>query len=240
MAIQVCFELPDIPKPSQINLPAGMTLASMHSSINKIPSVCDNSLSILNAVQPALAPLKPFFDILDTVIALFNCFKAVPKALGSLNPKPIFDCIPEVIKKIEQLLKLIPQLSIPYTIISIIDNVLAMLQCLIDTMYNWISQTEILVGRLERAAKIEDSNLDAILDCAQGDIDKMQLNATEALGAIGSLVGMLNIFMSLIGGPEIPLGLGDQIADSPLDEILENIQSVIDVIQGIRDKVPIP
>lgn len=241
MAIQIpCNRLPSIPQPSTLNLPGGLQISSVHKNINRIPTVCDNTLSLMQAVQPALAPLKPFFDILDTVIALFNCFKAIPKSLATLNPKPIFDCIPEVAEKIANLLRLIPQLSIPLTVISIIDNVLALAQCMIDTLSNIITETETMLARIERAAEIDDDNLTAILDCSSSDLATMQQNTVEALGAIGTLVGVVNIFMSLIGGPEIPLDLSEGMKTGGLDEVIQKIQDVINLVQGIRDKVPIP
>lgn len=67
MTLPVCIEIPPIPDPLQMTLPGGVTMVSMN---------------LLASIQPALTPLVPIFNIIDTVIAVFNCIKAIPDALS--------------------------------------------------------------------------------------------------------------------------------------------------------------
>lgn len=240
MAIETCLKLPDIPPSLEIQMPAGMSLASIQSAIDKIPNACDPCLNIMSQVGPALAPLKPMFDILDTVIALFNCFKAVPDMIMELSPAPVFECLPELQEKIEQLLKLIPQLSIPYTIISMIDAVIAMLDCMVVSFSGLIDQISKQTKRLEKAKEIGDNDLTAIVECSGEDIEKMQLTTAEAFAGFATLIGVLNILLGLIGGPEIPIDLASRLDGIPLEEIFEPIEDIITVLKTIRDQVPLP
>ena len=238
MAVPVCLELPDIPTPEEIVLPGGITLASLHNEINQIPSLCQPSLNLSTQIQPALAPLKPFFDVLETAIQIFKCVKAIPKAVATLNPKPLLECIPQLAQKVDQLLRLIPQLSIPYTIVSVIDAIISLLNCTINFIEGLITQTERLAERIAKAAEIDDEKLDAILECANTDIEAMRANSLAALDGFGSLIGILNVLMSLLGLPEIDLSAID--VDVPLDEMIEPLRQIIRILEEIRRLIPLP
>ena len=108
MALPICLEIPELGDPPVITLPGGVSI---------------QQFNLMEAIQPALTPLMPVFDIIDTVVAVFNCVKAIPDSLGPPpDPTALAACIPELAEKVSKLLKLIPQLSLPYTIIGIIDR----------------------------------------------------------------------------------------------------------------------
>ena len=52
MALPICLEIPEIPDPLSITLPGGVTM---------------QQINLMQAIQPALTPLMPLFDIIDTV-----------------------------------------------------------------------------------------------------------------------------------------------------------------------------
>ena len=100
MALPICIEIPEIPDPFSITLPGGVSM---------------ESINLMEQIQPALTPLMPLFDIIDTVVAVFNCIKAIPDTLGPPpDPTVLAACIPELAEKVAKLLKLIPQLSLPF------------------------------------------------------------------------------------------------------------------------------
>ncbi|WP_394840667.1 hypothetical protein LZC95_26585 [Pendulispora brunnea] len=89
----ICIEIPELPDALSITLPGGVTM---------------QQVDLMQAIQPALTPLAPLFDIVDAVVAVFNCVKAVPDALGPpLDPTVLAACIPELAGKVGKLLKLI-------------------------------------------------------------------------------------------------------------------------------------
>ena len=106
MPLPICLEIPELGDPPVITLPGGVSI---------------QQFNLMEAIQPALTPLMPVFDIIDTVVAVFNCVKAIPDSLGPPpDPTALAACIPELAEKVSKLLKLIPQLSLPSTIIGII------------------------------------------------------------------------------------------------------------------------
>lgn len=238
MALPVCLPIPDPPDPSEIVIPGGATLGAIASDLSKMPDLCSNPLSLLAQAGPALAPLKPFFDVLGAVIQVDKCVKAVPKAVSQLSPAPIFSCLPELAKKIDALLKLIPQLSVPYAILSIIDQIIALLSCLQQSLTQLAEQAQRIADRIDQAAEIDDPNLDAILQCAQDNIQTTAAGYAASLAGVGQLIGVLNILLGLIGGPEIP-SLGN-LADVPIEDAVEPIEAIVKTLQDVRNAIPLP
>ena len=80
MALPICLEIPELGDPPVITLPGGVSI---------------QQFNLMEAIQPALTPLMPVFDIIDTVVAVFNCVKAIPDSLGPPpDPTALAACIP--------------------------------------------------------------------------------------------------------------------------------------------------
>ncbi len=67
MALPICIPVDETPDPFSITLPGGVTV---------------ESINLMEQVHPAFTPLVPLFNIIDTVVAVFNCVKAIPDSLG--------------------------------------------------------------------------------------------------------------------------------------------------------------
>lgn len=106
MALPICIEIPEIPDPFGLTLPGGVQI---------------EHINLMEVIQPALTPLVPLFDIIDTIVAVFNCIKAIPDTLGPPpDPTVLAACLPDLAEKVAKLLKLIPQLSLPLLIVGLI------------------------------------------------------------------------------------------------------------------------
>ncbi len=224
MALPICLEIPEIPDPLSITLPGGVTM---------------QQINLMQAIQPALTPLMPLFDIIDTVVAVFNCVKAIPDSLGPPpDPTALAACIPELAEKVAKLLRLIPQLSLPYTIIGIIDLVIDTLRQARSQLMNLQQQMQQILGAIDRATELEDAGLMAITSCAQANVAQEAANVGKALASLGKLIGILNIFLGLVGGPEVP-DLSN-LAGRPLDDVIPPIDAIIEALQTVRSAVPVP
>lgn len=224
MAIPLCLEIPEIPDPVSLTLPGGITM---------------QQINLLDAVQPALTPLMPLFDIIDTVVAVFNCVKAIPDALGPPpDPTALGACLPELAEKVGKLLRLIPQLSLPYTIVGIIDLVIATLREARRQLVHLQRQMQQLLGVVDRAMELEDLGLMAIASCAQANVAQEAANVGKMLGSLGKLIGLLNIFLGMVGAPEVPdlSTLGGRA----LDDVIPVLDVFVDGMQMVRSVVPLP
>jgi hypothetical protein len=224
VALPICLEIPEIPDPFAITLPGGVTM---------------QQINLIDAIQPALTSLMPLFDIIDTVVAVFNCIKAIPDSLGPPpDPTALAACIPELADKVAKLLRLIPQLSLPYTIIGIIDLVIDTLRQARTQLIHLQQQMQQILSAIDRATDLEDAGLMAITSCAQANVAQEAANVGKSLASLGKLIGILNIFLGMIGAPEVP-DLSN-LAGRPLDDVIAPIDAIIEMLQTVRSAVPVP
>ncbi len=238
---ELCFKLPEIPTIDDICLPGGMCLSYVWDGIGKIPSVADVSLDFYSQIGPALTPLKPLFDILDTVLAIFRCVKAIPDAITSLDPRELLNCFPALAKLIDQLLKLIPQLSIPKMIKAALKNMGKLLRAIASDIEYIKSQLQRIADMIDRAADLNDVKMNGFLVCAQQDVQDSVMSTAEALKGIGRIVLLLNIFIGMIGGEEIPC-FGSIVEDNldSLDVIIDLLTTLAELLDTMADAIPDP
>jgi hypothetical protein len=224
LPIPICIQIDEIPDPLTLTLPGGAEI---------------QHINLLDLVQPALAPLVPLFNIIDTIVALFNCVKAIPDTLGPPpDPTALAECVPELAEKVAQLLKLIPQLSLPLMIVGLIDLVINTLSQARDVLVHLQTQLEQILNAIDRATDLDDAGLMAIIQCAQANVAQEAANVGKMLASLGKLIGLINLFMGMIGGPEIP-DLSD-LAGHPLDKVIEPLDAIVEALQTARDAVPVP
>lgn len=224
LPIPICIPLDEIPDPFTLTLPGGVEI---------------EHINLLDLIQPALAPLVPLFNIVDTIVALFNCIKAIPDTLGPPpDPTAIAECMPELAEKVSQLLKLIPMLSLPLMIVGLIDLVINTLSQARDVLVHLQTQMERILNAIDRATDLDDAGLMAIIQCAQANVAQEAANVGKMLASLGKLIGLINLFMGMIGGPEIP-DLSN-LAGQPLDKAIEPLDAIVEALQTARDAVPVP
>jgi len=224
VALPICIEIDPLPDPFNLTLPGGIQI---------------EHINLMEVIQPALTPLVPIFNIIDTVVAVFNCIKAIPDTLGPPPaPTAIAPCLPDLAEKVAKLLKLIPQLSIPFTIIGLIDLVIDTLLKARTELMHLQQQMQQLLGVIDRATDLDDAGLMAIARCAQANVAQEAANVGKSLAALGKLIGLINLFMGMVGGPEIP-DLSN-LAGRPLDDVVPPLDAIVDALKTARDAVPVP
>jgi hypothetical protein len=181
----------------------------------------------------------PVFNILDAVIAVFNTVKAIPGSLGPPpDPTKLVSAIAQMTKKVSKLLRLVPQLSLPYTIIGVVDLVLDTLSKLRDQLIFLQVQAR-QVGRMTQlAAALNDEGLAAVAACARANIEQEAANLAKGLGALGTLLGILDIFMAMVGGPKAPDLSG--MSGKPLEEAVKPLDDLVKTLQQLRSAIPVP
>ena len=224
MALPICIEIPEIPDPFNITLPGGVSI---------------EHINLMEVIQPALTPLVPFFNIIDTIVAIFNCVKAIPDTLGPPpDPTALAARLPDLAEKVNQLLKLIPQLSLPLLIVGIIDLIIDTLNQARTELMHLQQQVQQILGVIDRATDLDDAGLSAIAQCAQANVAQEAANVGKSLAALGKLIGLVNLFLGMVGGPEIP-DLSN-LAGRPLDDVVEPLDAIVDALKTARDAVPVP
>lgn len=224
----VCIELKVTSQELCVTFPGG---AEMCVQIPGVPDPTDVSKQLLAQANAALAPLVPIFNIVDAIIALFNCVKAIPDSLGPPpDPTKLAECIPDLAEKIDKLLKLIPQLSIPVLIAGLIDVLLFYLQGLRGQLQSVIAAQARIAAAATRAAELGNVQLRTVVDCANASMDAYLQNLNEGIKPLSRLVALLNLFLQLAGLSPIPdfkdLGDDAEAALAPLDAVIDSLKTV--------------
>lgn len=237
----LCFDLPSVPSVEDICLPGGMCLSYIWDGIGKIPSGADMSMDFFSQIGPALTPLVPLFDILDTALAIYRCVQAIPDAITSLDPSELLKCLPALAALIDKLLKLLPYLSIPKMIKSALRNMAIMLRSIASDITYIQSQLQRIADQIDRAAELQDVKMNGFLVCAQDDLDQSILATSEALKGIGRIILLVNIFVGLIGGEEIPC-FGSLIENNrdDLDVVIDLLVTLANILDAMSDAIPDP
>jgi hypothetical protein len=234
--------MPEVPIVDDICFPGGFCLSYGWDAIGKIPSGADIAIDFWSQIGPAMAPLTPFFQALDTVLQIFKCLKAIPDAITSLNPSELLKCVPALAKLIDQLLGLIPQMSIPKMIKAALKNMAVMIRGIAQEFQTIQREIDRIQQSIERAADLNDVSMQGFLVCAQDDLQKNVDATSEALKGVGRIILLLNIFISLIGAEEIPCfgSLIDNNASEGLDVVIDLLLTLADLLDLMAKVIPDP
>ncbi len=238
----LCAIIESIEGLDDLCFPGGFCLSHVWGAVNQIPHLADLPLDFFSQIGPALAPLKPLFDILDTVLAIYRCVKAVPDAITNLDPTELFQCIPDLAKLIDKLLSMIPQVSIPKLIKAAIHNMAKLLRAIAADLRYLQSQLQRIADMIDRAAQLGDVKMAGFLSCAQNTIDQQTMSTAEALKGIGRIVLLINIFIATIGGEELPC-FGSLMADNlsqGFDAVVDLLTGLAQVLEEMADAIPDP
>jgi hypothetical protein len=222
VAIDVCVHIPDAPPPKRLTLPGAVL----------------EDVDIFRMIQPALAPLMPVFQVIDAVVAVYQCVKAINDAIASLDVTKMASCIPELAEKVSKLLRLIPQLSVPLMVVDLLGICISVLAEVRDKLVHLQVQMDEAGRAIERGRELSDPKLLKIGHCAQENIGIEAANTLRALAGLGNVLGLLGIFLSMIGGPEIPSFSNP--AGQPIDDAVRALDELVSALEAVQKVVPVP
>lgn len=224
MPIPICIEIAPFPDPFWLPLPGGVTM---------------EAINLMEMIQPALTPLVPLFNVVDTIVAIFNCIKAIPDTLGPPpDPTIIATCLPPLAEHISKLLQMLPQISLPHLMVRILTLAITVLRDTRSQLLHLQQQMVEILGAIDRATILEDAGLMAITQCAQANVAQEAANVGKSLASLGRLLGLFNLFSGMVGGPVAP-DLSN-LAGRPLDEAIPPLNDLITQLESVRDAIPVP
>lgn len=187
--------------------------------------------SLLGQLNSALAPLQPFFTILDFVKAVFDCIKAIPDCIGPPpSPSPIISCISGLTDVVNKLLQLIPPFPILAMVKGILNVIIVGLEGLKARLQAIQDHLTRVLNAATKAAVTGNLGLQAIVDCAQGNLDAQLANLNAQLAPLNRLIGVVNLLLELAGQSCIP-------AIGQVDD-LQPLQDIIDFLTAIYNAIP--
>lgn len=218
-----------------VTFPGGTTLCAQQGFETGDANAITRSL--MGQINSALMPLQPFFNTLDVIKAITDCVQAIPDCILQLSPEPILSCIPDLVKKLKKLLELIPQLSVPVLIATIIDAIIVALIGLRTELAALIAQQASILAAQTRAAALGNVALRTVTECAIEDMKAQLANYNESMKPIQRLMGVLNTLLAIAGLPEIDIfpGLGDELTE----ELFTVVDAIVDALEIARKGLPV-
>jgi hypothetical protein len=242
----VCAKVSFTPQQFCITFPGGaqqcVSLPQLH------PSELDVAKQLIAQANAALAPYAPIFNLIDALVAVFDCIKALPDALkpppDGPNPAAIAACVPHLREKINKLLALLPQFVIPLMILGILDAIILSLSGLKREIESIVAAQVRALNAATRAGELGNIKLQQVVDCKLLSLDVQFKNLNEGVAPLNSFMATLKLFgdlASLPGIPAIPdLGEDAEAALSPLQEAIDGLRAVRDTVQDIVNSVGSP
>lgn len=215
-----------------IDLPGGASIAVPQLTVPNAPNLVAQLLAQANA---ALAPLVPIFRIIEVALALVDFIQAVPGLV--LNPSKLLAAIEKLLVKISVVGSLIPQLTIPRTIKTLLEVLIAYLTAMRGQLVALVQQNTRIDLAAELAVRLGGSALDVSVECARVSVN-VQLDAiNQGLRPLNELLGLVNLLAGLAGLPKVPtaldLGVDPGAALVPLD-------AAISALTTLRRLIPTP
>lgn len=218
----------------RIRMPGGAQLSVATPAI--APSSLMVSKNLIGQVNAALAPLSPLFNLIDALLAVKDFAEAVPGVLT--DPSALAQAISDLITKIDALASLVPQLSVPLMVVDIIDVTIEVLNGFKTTLQAIADQNERILQSELAAAEPGNEALIPIVECAKGVSGQLQESLVAGAAPLNRFIGLLNLFLGLIGVPEIP-ELGGDLTSDP-EAGITVIEAFQEVLTTVRDAIPIP
>jgi hypothetical protein len=228
----LCRALDEYPEDLCVALPGGAIICAQANGLP--PSLYALARGLLGQASSALAPLTPIFDIIEAIVGLLECVKAIPDALGPPpDPSKLTSCIPNLVEKVNKLLRLLPAFSVPVLIRDILNALIVACNGAIVEL----EAIQTMLNNIATARSIGNLSLLEAIDCEERSVAVEMDNLTRAFGAINSMIELLNSLGSLIGFPEIPT-IGGSGFDPAL--AIEGLQTTVETLTVLRDSIPLP
>jgi hypothetical protein len=133
------------------------------------------------------------------------------------------------------LIALLPPVSVFATIADLLDVLIAVMRGTLDELRAVIR----LIARITRAEEMVGSvpTLESVIICGQQTRDASMNNISRALGAMSSILALLNGLTSLAGLQAIP-SLDSGLPDDP-EAAIDVLEHFVDVLTDFRSTIPV-
>lgn len=229
----LCRAIDAAPLRLRIRFPGGAEITSITNELP--PSLFALAQSLLGQASSALAPLAPIFNVVETIVAIQTCLTAVVDALGPPpDPSKLASCLPELAKKVEAIIALLPPTSVLALIADILDTLVAALQGSIEEL-RAIAR---MLDRIASARLLSDSvpGLLSVVDCGEQTAATQMDNLVRSFASLNAMIGAVNGLASLAGLPQLPL-----LTSLPGDPeaAVDALQGGVDALRAFRDAIPV-
>lgn len=170
--------------PPQINIPFLGKLQQIRESMYKIPDASEAIGKLLNTLQVALAPVRQFLEQLEIILCIKDCVEAIPKAILTLSPDPVFKCLKKLIETIARLASYFPPMSYVKMLVDVLAFALLLIDAVVLTIATIDAEITRLIESLDIAAQLDDVALLSIVNCGSGELAAMSLSLLDLIKVV--------------------------------------------------------
>ena len=190
----LCIDLDVTPGDLCVTFPGGAEVC-LHFPSLVPPDPSEMVKQLFAQINAALAPLQPIFNIIDAVVAIFDCVQAI----STLDPVKIINCIPNLAERVAALLRLIPLLTIPVLVLQFLDILILFLRGQRNQAFRQLLYIQRILAAELAATRPGNVGLSAAIICSKDDLKNLIKWFNEGATPLNRLIGLINFMMETIG-----------------------------------------
>jgi hypothetical protein len=197
-----------------VTMPGGATICLSYPS-SGLASASAGTKALLGQINVALAPLMPFFKVIETLDAAKDLL---------FSPDQFF-------VKLDEMLAMAPQFTVPVMIANALDILILYLQGLHSQLQAFVLQQTAILASATKAAALVCAPLQLTVDCANAQLALQMQGISDGVAPLNALVTVINLLLTMAGGPSV-----DPFADLGPDPAaaLAPLQASITALQVVR------
>lgn len=238
--------IPCEPPNLDIQLPGGFSIKPFLGGDTPF-SDCNQIESLMQQLQAALSAIQPVFLISDVLLAVLACIQAIPDAITSLSPAPLYECLEGLLAALIALVcALYPPFAYPVMILSIIRFITSAIRCVRDNLDALCDGIRRLTNLQELVKLGLQPELDDILSRTNENLRCQQVSLVTSLEVIITLLEFINGLIEVANSlsptgddlmPQIPIPVIDGV-DTPCEEIVAIMDDILSVLDTFTAVIP--
>lgn len=212
MAFAVCIEIPEIPSKLSVTWPGMGELVYMRNTLDRMPRPSELVLNFLNGIAPAMGSIYMFIRVIDVLIAVFNCIKAIPEAIP-FNPGAIFNCLTNLFEKIAALAQLIPPLAYIVLIADIVHVVRLLVEDILLLLVTLDARVSEITSLIAKARTDGNFTLLQIGECAKAQLRREAEGVLQIFELIGKVLALVTVILDILASL-LPAPAGKKIREA--------------------------
>lgn len=193
--VVTCIDPPAWRRPPSIRIPNQGTVEMAWDSLSSIPDPADLMSKFMNVVNLALASIRKYLQMVEVVVAIKQCIEAVPKAIMTLSPSPIFDCLKTLAKVFTQVMQDFPPFPYIFMAVDVAGICVDLIDAFILLFQRLDAKIAALVNLNNYALGLSDIELVNMSSCAMKDV---KLSVQQILDVLKIVKPVNDILLSVI------------------------------------------
>jgi len=177
--------------PPEVQVPFLGALKKARESLYGLPDPSALLMKFMDNLNLAMAPLRQFLKLVQTIMAIKDCVTAIPEAILTLSPAPIIKCLKNLMKYIAKLIAMIPPMSYVRLLVDICSVIIQLVDELIYTVQVLDARIQQYFADLATATALGDTKLIEFTNCGASELQIIAINMSDILKLIKPVISLI-------------------------------------------------